>query len=157
MKTMTITKNMTKTALTTIAAKALPALSGSSLTYNPEKNVFLTMGYTSNAGNTYYRAIRLSNRLAVYYDLGEGYKYTFLNGITLFAWDGQKANIIAKKTWGGYDWRCFNESDAKNESILMLKDYLAGQVKAMGCSVPDSQLLSFSRGMIEETQQKLLR
>lgn len=157
METMTITKNMTNTALTTIAAKALPALSGSSLTYNPEKNVFLTMGYTSNAGNTYYRAIRLSNRLAVYYDLGEGYKYTFLNGITLFAWDGQKANIIAKKTWGGCDWRCFNERDAKNESILMLKDYLTGQVKAMGCSVPDSQLLSFSRSMIEETQRKQLK
>ena len=157
METMTITKDMTNSALTTIVAKALPALSGSSLTYNPEKNVFLTMGYTSNAGNTYYHAIRLSNRLIVYYDLAEGYKYTFLNGITLYAWDGQKKNIIAKKTWGGSDWRCFNESDAKNESILMLKNYLAGQAKALGCGVPDSQLLSFSRDMIEETQQKLLR
>lgn len=148
---------MTNNALTTVAAKALPALSGSSLTYNPEKNVFLTMGYTSNAGNTYYRAIRLSDRLAVYYDLGEGYCHTFLNGITLFAWDGQKANIIAKRTWGGCDWRCFNESSAKEESIRMLKDYLAGQAKAMGCTITDSQLLSFSRGMIEETQQKQLR
>lgn len=147
---------MTNSSLTTVAAKALPALSGSSLTYNPEKNVFLTMGYTSNAGNTYYKAIRLSNRLVVYYDLGEGYAHTFLNGITLFAWDGQKANIIAKKIWGGYDWRIFSERAAKEESILMLKDYLAGQAKAMGCSVPDSQLLSFSREMVEETQQKQL-
>ena len=84
------------------------------------------MGYTSHAGNTYYRAIRLSDRLAVYYDLGEGYKYTFLNGITLFAWDGQKANIIAKKTWGWSNWRCFNESEAKEESIRMLKNWRIG-------------------------------
>lgn len=147
---------MTNNALTTVAAKALPALSGSSLTYNPEKNIFLTMGYTSNAGNTYYRAIRLSNRLAVYYDLGEGFAHTFLNGITLFAWDGQKANIIAKRSWGGYDYRFFSESMAKEESIRMLKDYLAGQAKAMGCTVADSQLLRFSRGMIEETHQKQL-
>ena len=138
------------TSLALVAAKALPALSGSSLTYNPEKNVFLTLGYTSAAGNTYYKAIRFSNRL-------EGYAHTFLNGITLFAWNGQKANIIAQKFWGGCNWRCFNERTAKEESIVMLKDFLAGQAKAMGSIIADSQLLAFSRNMIEETQQKLLQ
>lgn len=145
------------TSLALVAAKALPALSGSSFTYNPEKNVYLTSGYTSAAGNTYYKAIRLSNRLAVYYHIGEGYAHTFLNGITLFAWNGQKANIIAQKFWGGCNWRCFNERTAKEESIIMLKDFLAGQAKAMGSVIADSQLLAFSRNMIEETRQKLIR
>lgn len=148
---------MSTTTLDLVAAKALPALSGSSLTYNPEKNVFLTLGYTSTAGNTYYKAIRLSNRLAVYYHIGEGYAHTFLNGITLFAWNGQKANIIAQKFWGGCNYKYFNEQIAKEESIIMLKNYLAGQVKAMGNFIADSQLLAFSRSMIEETQQKMLR
>lgn len=146
------------TSLALVAAKALPALSGSSLTYNPEKNVYLTLGYTSAAGNTYYKAIRLSDRLAVYYHIGEGYAHTFLNGITLFAWNGQKAKVIAQKLWGGYNnWRYFNERTAKEESIIMLKNFLAGQAKAMGSIIADSQLLAFSRTMIEETQQKLLR
>ena len=146
------------TTLALVAAKALPALSGSSLTYNPEKNVYLTLGYTSAAGNTYYKAIRLSDRLAVYYHIGEGYAHTFLNGITLFAWNGQKAKVIAQQLWGGYNnWRYFNERTAKEESIIMLKDFLAGQAKAMGSIIADSQLLAFSRTMIEETQQKLLR
>lgn len=144
------------TSLALIAAKALPALSGSSLTYNAEKNVYLTLGYTSAAGNTYYRAIRLSDRLAVYYHIGQGYAHTFLNGITLFAWNGQKANIIAQKFWGGCNWRCFNERSAKEESILMLKDFLKGQAKAMGSMVAESQLLDFSRSMIEATHQKCL-
>lgn len=144
------------TSLALVAAKALPALSSSFLTYNPEKNVYLTLGYTSAAGNTYYRAIRFSDRLAIYYHIGEGYAYTFLNGITLFAWDGQKANIIAQKFWGGSNWRCFNEGCAKKESILMLKEYLAGQAKAMGSMVAESQLLDFSRSMIEATHQKRL-
>lgn len=143
--------------LSLIAAKALPALSGSSLTYNPEKNVYLTLGYTSAAGNTYFKAVRFSNRLAVYYHIGQGYLHTFLNGITLFAWNGQKAEIIAQKFWGGSNWRCFNEYTAKEESVRMLKDYLAGQAKALGTTVAESQLLEFSRGMIEETHQKLLR
>lgn len=142
--------------LSIIASKALPALSGSELTYNAAKNVFLTMGYTSGAGNTYYKAIRLSNRLAVYYDMGEGYAHTFLNGITLFAWNGQKANIIARKSWGGSDYCIFSESYAKEKSIQMLKDFLAGQVKIMGSVVSEQQLLEFSRSMIEETQRKQL-
>lgn len=149
------TKKMNN-ALSLVAAKALPALSGSSLTYNAEKNVYLTLGYTSAAGNTYYRAIRLSNRLAVYYDIGEGYAHTFLNGITLFCWDGQKAKIIAQKFWGGYDWRSFTEQFAKEQSILMLKDFLTGQAKALGAQVSEQQMLSFSREMIEETQRKQL-
>ena len=147
---------MQNTTLQTIAAKALPALSGESLTYNAAKNVFLTLGYTSAAGNMYYKAVRLSNRLVVYYELGQGYAYTFLNGIKLFAFDGQKANLIAQKCWGGCDYRIFNEQFAKEQSILMLKSFLEGQLKIQGARVSDQELISFARGMIEETQCKQL-
>ncbi len=147
---------MATTALTLLAEKALPALSGASVTYNLEKNVYLTLGYTSAAGNTYYKAVRFSNRLAVFYDIGEGYKYTFLNGITLFAWDGTKAVIIGKRMWGGDNWVSFSERFATEQTIQMLKNYLEGQAKAIGQSVSESALLSFSRQMVEEvhTNQK---
>lgn len=145
---------MMNTALQHIAAKALPALSGEQVTYNAAKNVFLTQGYTSAAGNMYYKAVRLSNRLVVYYDLGQGYAYTFLNGIKLFCFDGQKASLIAQKYWGGCDYRIFNERFAKEQSILMLKNFLTGQLKAQGAYVSEQDLLGFSRSMIEETQQK---
>ena len=147
---------MTNTALQLIAAKALPALSGESLTYNAAKNIFLTQGYTSVAGNMYYKAIRISDRLVVYYDLGQGYKYTFLNGIKLFCWDGQKAKVIAQKYWGGCDYRIFNEQFAKEQSILMLKGFLEGQLKLQGAHVSDQEVSNFARGMVEETQRKQL-
>ena len=148
---------MNNMSLSVVAEKALPALSGSSLTYNAEKNFLLTTGYTSTAGNTYFKAIRLSKRLAVYYHIGQGYARTFLNGITLFAWNGQQAKIIAQKQWGGYDYRFFSESFAQEQSILMLKDFLAGQAKIMGSSINESQLLTFARQMISETRCKQLR
>ena len=147
---------MTNTALQTLVAKNLPALSGESITYNAAKNIFLTQGYTSVAGNMYYKAIRISDRLVVYYDLGQGYKYTFLNGIKLFCWDGQKAKVIAQKYWGGCDYRVFSEQFAKEQSILMLKSFLEGQLKIQGARVSDHELISFARGMIEETQRKQL-
>ncbi len=144
------------TALQSIAAKALPALSGKQVTYNAAKNVFLSQGYTSAAGNMYYKAIRLSNRLMVYYDLGQGYAYTFLNGIKLFCFDGQKANLIAQKYWGGCDYRIFSEQFAKKQSVLMLKGYLEGQMKLQGARVSDQELSGFARSMVEETQHKQL-
>lgn len=147
---------MTNTALQTIVAKNLPALSGESITYNAAKNIFLTQGYTSAAGNMYYKAIRISDRLAIYYDLGQGYKYTFLNGIKLFCWDGQKAKVIAQKYWGGCDYRVFNEQLAKEQSILMLSNFLAGQLKAQGAQVSNQEIFSFAYNMIEETQRKML-
>ena len=147
---------MMNTALQTIATKALPALSGEQVTYNAVKNVFLSQGYTSAAGNTYYRAIRLSNRLMVYYDLGQGYAYTFLNGIKLYCFDGQKANLIAQKYWGGCDYRIFDEQFAKEQSILMLGNFLAGQLKAQGAQVSKQEIFSFAYDMIEETQHKQL-
>ena len=147
---------MNDTALQTIATKTLPALSGEHVTYNAAKNVFLSQGYTSAAGNMYYRAIRLSNRLIVYYDLGQGYIHTFLNGIKLFAFDGQKAQLIAQKYWGGSDWRKFDEYFAKEQSILMLRGFLEGQLKMQGARVSDQELTSFARGLVEETQRKQL-
>ncbi len=147
---------MTNTALQTIVAKSLPALSGESITYNAAKNIFLTQGYTSVAGNMYYKAIRISDRLVVYYDLGQGYKYTFLNGIKLFCWDGQKAKVIAQKYWGGCDYRVFSEQFAKEQSILMLSNFLAGQLKAQGAQVSNQEIFSFAYNMIEETQRKQL-
>ena len=145
---------MSNTTLQTIAAKSLPALSGESLTYNAAKNVYLTLGYTSAAGNTYYKAVRVSDRLAVYYDIGQGYYHTFLNGIKLFCWDGQRAQLIAQKYWGGCDWRVFSEYFAKEQSILLLKDFLVGQLKLRGAYVSDQDVFAFARNMIEDTQRK---
>ena len=147
---------MNNTALQTIVAKNLPALSGESITYNAAKNVFLSQGYTSAAGNMYYKAIRISDRLVVYFDLGQGYKYTFLNGIKLYCFDGQKANLIAQKYWGGCDYRIFDEHFAKEQSILMLCKFLAGQLKAQGAQVSNREIISFAYDMIEETQRKQL-
>lgn len=147
---------MNNTALQTIVMRNLPALSGESITYNAAKNIFLSQGYISAAGNMYYKAIRISDRLVVFYELGQGYKYTFLNGIKLFAFDGQKATLIAQKYWGSSNWVIFNEYFAREQSILMLKGFLEGQLKLQGAHVSDQDVMTYSRTLIEETQRKQL-
>jgi hypothetical protein len=147
---------MNNTALQTIVMRNLPALSGESITYNAAKNIFLSQGYVSAAANMYYKAIRITDRLVVFYELGQGYKYTFLNGIKLFAFDGQKATLIAQKYWGSSNWVIFNEYFAREQSILMLKGFLEGQLKLQGATVSDQEVMAYSRTLIEETQRKRL-
>lgn len=140
------------TFLDLVALKALPTRSGSSVTFNPEKKVYLSHGYTSFAGNLYYHVTRFSDRLAVCYDIGEGYAHVFLNGITLFNWDDQKVKVIARRSWGFYDYCFFSEIIAQEQSIKMLHSYLTDQAKMLGIQVSEQQLLAFSRELIEETQ-----
>lgn len=141
--------------LALITAKALPALSGSIVTYDPTKNAFLTPSYVSQTGNAYHKQIRLSNRLIICYNIGKGYAHTFLNGITLFCFDGRRAKMIAQKLWGSYDWRCFSEYFAREQSIIMLKNYLVGQAKLLGKMVSEQQMLAFSREMVDATNRYL--
>lgn len=146
---------MVTTSISRVLDSALPALSGSSVTYNAQNNIFLTNGYTSAAGNTYYQGIRVSDRIAVKYNIGQGYCHTFLNGIEVFGYDGCKARLIGSRCYSSY---FFSESAAKREAVEIVLDYMRGQVKLLGASLNPQQLEEFSRKIVEGAyrQMKLL-
>lgn len=88
------------TSLQLIASKALPALSGANVIYNAAKNIFLAGAYTSAAGNTYYKAIRFSDRLVVYYDIGEGYCHKLPQWYTLVCMGWTESKTHCKEIMG---------------------------------------------------------
>lgn len=147
------------TALSLVAAKALPGLASESFTYNAEKNVYLSMGFTSALGNTYYKALRVSDKLAVFYSIGQGIYYTYLNGINVFALSGNgQARLIGHKQWGGCNnWCIFNEAFAKDKCIELVSDFLMGEAKKLGSNATRQEADSFARALIQETNQKLLK
>lgn len=124
----------------------LPALSGSGVTYNEKKNIFLSQGYTSAAGNTYFQGLRLSDRLVVNYDFGQGYYYLFLNGIRLYGYDGNETKLIASRSFYNNP---FSEEGAKRECREMLLDFMKSQMLLMKQSVPIDQLMAFTKAMID--------
>lgn len=149
---------MATTALSFVAAKALPGLASESFTYNAEKNIYLSMGFTSALGNTYFKALRLSDKLAVFFSIGEGCYYTFLNGINIFALSGNgQARLIGQKQWGGSNWCVFSEAFAKNQCVELLSDFLMGEAKKLGSNATRQEADSFATALIQETYQKLLK
>lgn len=138
--------------LANLAERSLPSLSGDSVSYNSAKNIFVTSGYTSAAGNSYYKTYRLSNRLCISCSLGQGYAYLFLNGLSVYGWDGHQSRILGN--WTSPCTTFFSDSKVKEIAIRLVKDYLAGQAKLLGPNIPDSQLLEFSKELIDETERK---
>lgn len=145
---------MTATSISRVADTALPALSGSSVTYNAQKNIFLTNGYTSAAGNTYYQGIRASDRIAIKYNIGEGYLHTFLNGIEVYGYDGRNAKLIGSRFYNSF---FFNEDIAKKEVVEIIVNYMEGQAKMLGTSVDSNQLKQFSLQVVNGAYTQMKR
>ena len=136
----------------TLAERAHPCLSGNSVSYNSDKNIFVTSGYTSTVGNAYYKKYRLSDRLCISCSLGQGYAYLFLNGLSIYGWDGHQSRLLGN--WTSPCTTFFSDTKVKDVALGLVKDYLASQAKLSGSSIPDSQLLEFSKGLIEETERR---
>lgn len=138
------------TSLQTIAAAVLPVVANSAVTYNAAKNVFLSQGWTSAAGNMYYKAMRVSPRLIVCMDLGQGYCYTFLNGIKLYVLDGTTPVLIGSRS---FYCNYYNEQNAKENCADMLLSYMKAQVKLRGGNPNDVALPDFCRQLAYEVHR----
>jgi hypothetical protein len=58
------------------------------------QNTFISQGYTSAAGNTYFNAFRLFQDFIIKEDVGQGWWHTFLNGIKIYS--RQKGILLAE-------------------------------------------------------------
>ena len=129
---------------------ALPSFSGSRLTYNEKKNIILTEGYTSAAGNTYFQGIRMSDRIVVSYQLGQGYCYLFLNGIRIYAFNGKELQLIAQDF---YNCNVFSEESAKHQVVKLMKSYLYNQVALTGKTVNQTMIEDMAASLVNDTQK----
>ena len=145
---------MSAVSISRVVEKALPALSGSSVTYNAQKNIFLTEGYTSAAGNTYFQGIRASDRIAIKYNIGIGYCHTFLNGIEVYGYDGHQTKLVGSRIFNCY---FFNENNAKKEAIDIVMNYMKGQAKMLGALIDNDQLTDFSAKLVDGAYTQMKR
>ena len=63
----------------------IAGLSTTKVQYATALNAFVGNGFTSQAGNHYFYAVRFADGIVIKEDLGEGYKYTFLNGLKVYS------------------------------------------------------------------------
>lgn len=101
-----------------VLLQTLGISTNSSITYSEQSNAFLSQGYTSHAGNTYFNTLRLMEGIIIKEDVGEGYRYTFLNGIRLY---DISRNLLCERN---YHCHVYRKSFIASEIKDMLKDLL---------------------------------
>ena len=137
------------TSLATLVNQTLPVAANSNLTYNADRNMFLTAGYTSGMGHTYFQGIQLSDRVAVVYSIGRGgygFNPTFLNGVTVYCFDGREKKVIGK--WSPVGYAFYSDDLARRVATDLLYDYLQSQVKMHGTCISASELREFAKAQI---------
>lgn len=144
---------MSNTSVTRVALKALPALSGSSLTYNAVKNVYLTQGWTSAAGNFYYRGVRFCDRIVIVEKVGLFHNWTYIDSIEIYAFNGTKLELVQKRD---YEKVHRNEEFIRAESEAMLKSYFEGVMKTQNVSIPSQQVEEQAKAIIDRSYKSFL-
>lgn len=138
-----------RSTLANLVNQALPAVSNSNVSYCADKNMFLTSGYTSGMGHTYFQGIQLSDRVAVVCSIGRGgwgSNPHFLNGVTVYCFDGREKKIIGK--WSPIGYAFYSDSLAQRVATELLYDYLKSQVLIQGAFIEDSELKNFATAQI---------
>lgn len=129
-----------------IIDKALPSATKYNVTYNKANNIYLTDGYTSKAGNTYFQGIRLSDRIVVKENIGIGYWHTFLNGIQVYGFDGNDLQLI-----GSESFHCchYSKETVRREATELVKAYLENQCTLANTQLDINTLKELSSSLVE--------
>lgn len=136
-------------SLANLVNQALPAVSNSNVSYCADRNMFVTTGHTSGMGHTYFQGIQLSDRVAVVCSIGRGgwgSNPHFLNGVTVYCFDGKDKKIIGK--WAPVGYAFYSDSLVQRIATVLLYDYLKSQVSIQGALIDDSELKNFAAAQI---------
>lgn len=117
------------------------------VSYSEQQNMLVTTPYTSFAGNTYFKGIRLSERIFIVFDIGIGYYHTFLNAVTVLTnQDGEKKTVGSK---GHYNHK-FNEQTIKEDAKTIVKEKLLTEAKADNVTLDEIWLNEFVETLVND-------
>lgn len=94
-------------------------ITNSNVNYSQQANAFLSDGFTSAAGNTYFSALRFTEGIVVRENVGQGYLHTFLNGLKIFSIKDN--TLLCDKT---FDRTIYDKSFICNQIELMLMEVI---------------------------------
>lgn len=114
--------------------------------YNEAQRMFISSNYTSAAGHLYYKGIRFSERLVMIEQVGLYHNWTYIDGVELYAFNGNERVLIAKKQ---FDKEFYNMEFIKNEVKQMMQSYFKSQVLLNNENASDEVLLQYTEQTLD--------
>ena len=117
------------------------------------QKMFICDEYESGNGHRYYRGIRFCDRIVILEKVGLYHSWTYIDGIELYAFNGQKLELIQKRD---YDKVFRSEAFVRQESQQMVTDFLAGVMKMQRTALPAEQLITQAKELIDGCYKSFL-
>jgi len=122
-------------------------------TWDNSQKMFICNEYESGNGHRYYLGIRFCDRIVVVEKVGLYHSWTYIDGIELYAFNGQKMELIQKRD---YDKVFRDEAFIHRESEQMVKDFLTGVLKAQRICLPTEQIAAQATELINGCYKSFL-
>lgn len=122
-------------------------------TWDDSQKMFICEEYESATGHRYYSGVRFCDRVAIREKVGMYHTWTYIDSIELFAFNGTKLELIQKKD---YDKVFRSEEFVKKESQMMVRNYLAGVLKASRVALPEADLQEKAEQLVEGCYKSFL-
>lgn len=130
---------------------ALPSLM-KTFSYDEVDRMFQTPSYVTDRA-AYYQGARISDKIAVVFNLADGYFYRFLNGVKIYGGDGQgHTKLLAEMSFPMYQGAYWSESTGRQVAASLLTSYIQGQCVVLGIPRPSQeQARQVASAMVGET------
>ncbi len=117
---------------------ALPSLM-KTFTYDEFDRMFHTPSYVTDRA-AYYQGARLSDKIAVVFNLANGFYYRFLNGVKIYGSDGQgHTKLLAEMTFPMYQGAFWSEGVGQQVAVNLLTTYIQNQCVILGLPRPSQE------------------
>ena len=86
-----------------------------------EEHMITTPWKESKERNSYCRGVRASDKAILIYEIGRGFRHTFLNGISMYLLDGKKATLLSERRYNDFRWD-YDVPEVEEEVRSLLAD-----------------------------------
>ena len=121
--------------------------------WDDSQKMFICNEYESANGHRYYLGVRFCERIVVVEKVGLYHSRTYIDGIELYAFNGQKMELIQKRD---YEKMFRSEAFIRQESEQMVRDYLFGVLKVQRICVPAEQIAKQAHELIDGCYKSFL-
>ncbi|MBR2203375.1 MAG: hypothetical protein IJ914_04125 [Prevotella sp.] len=122
-------------------------------TWDESQKMFICNQYESANGHRYYLGVRFCDRIIIVEKVGLYHNWTYIDGIELYAFNGQKMELIQKRD---YDKAFHSEDFIRQEAEQMAIEYLTGVMKVQRTCVPVEQIGMQARELISGCYKSFL-
>lgn len=130
---------------------SLPSLM-KNYTYDEFDRMFHTPFYVTDRA-AYYQGARLSDKIAVVFNLADGIYHRFLNGVKIYGSDGQgQTKLLTEMTFPMYEGAYWSEGTGRIVAENLLTSYIQDQCVILGIPRPSrEQAHQVASAMVGET------